>query len=207
MKSIPELLRAADPLRHEPITLAEQRHNRRRAILAAASAAPDRAGTAPGSRIALLITLGFVMIVVLFLAERMWSPLVSNVAAAVHFEVRLAENKPALGLREAKVSGTERAVYLHDEVIVTNGDISRANIIQVDHSPQYNVEVEFNSYGAEKIRAATQRHIGRPLAILLDGQVILTAIVREPITSSAVVSGNLSRSDAEKIVHGITIGR
>lgn len=207
MKSIPELLRAADPLRHEPITLAEQRHYRRKAILAAASAAPDCAGTAPGSRIALLITLGFVMIVVLLLAERMWSPLVSNVDAAVHFEVRLAENRPAVGLREAKLSGTERVVYLHDEVIVTNGDISRANIIQVDHSPQYNVEVEFNSHGAEKVRAATQRHIGRPVAILLDGQVILTAIVREPIASSAVVSGNLSRSDAEKIVRGITIGR
>lgn len=41
----------------------------------------------------------------------------------------------------------------------------------------------------------------------LAGQVIMTAIVREPITDSAVVSGNLSRSKAEKIVHGITTVR
>jgi preprotein translocase subunit SecD len=145
------------------------------------------------------------MIVVLFLAERMWSPLVSNVyAAAVRFEVKLAEEKPAAGLREARVSGTDRSVYLHADAIVTNSDILRAYIIQVDHSSQYNVGVEFNPSGTEKVRAATARHIGKPVAILLDGQVVMTAIVREPIAESAVISGDLSRTEAEKIVKGIT---
>ena len=205
MKSITELLRDADPLLHESMTSSEQRDYRRKAILAAASRARDRAGAEPRSRVALLVTLGFVMIVVLFLAERMWSPLVSNVyAAAVRFEVKLAEEKPAAGLREARVSGTDRSVYLHADAIVTNSDILRAYIIQVDHSSQYNVGVEFNPSGTEKVRAATARHIGKPVAILLDGQVVMTAIVREPIAQSAVISGELSRTEAEKIVKGIT---
>jgi hypothetical protein len=205
MKSITELLRDADPLLHESITSSEQHDYRRKAILAAASRARDRAGAEPRSRVTLLVTLGFVMIVVLFFAERMWSPLVSNVyAAAVRFEVKLAEENPAAGLREAKVSGTDRSVYLHADAIVTNSDISRAYIIQVDHSSQYNVGVEFNPSGTEKIRAATARHIGKPVAILLDGQVVMTAIVREPIAESAVISGDLSRTEAEKIVKGIT---
>jgi len=205
MKSITELLRDADPLLHESMTSSEQRDYRRKAILAAASRARDRAGAEPRSRVALLVTLGFVMIVVLFLAERMWSPLVSNVyAAAVRFEVKLAEEKPAAGLREARVSGTDRSVYLHADAIVTNSDILRAYIIQVDHSSQYNVGVEFNPSGTEKVRAATARHIGKPVAILLDGQVVMTAIVREPIAESAVISGDLSRTEAEKIVKGIT---
>jgi len=205
MKSITEFLRDADPLLHESMTSSEQRDYRRKAILAAASRARDRAGAEPRSRVTLLVTLGFVMIVVLFLAERIWSPLVSNVyAAAVRFEVKLAEEKPAAGLREAKISGTDRSVYLHAEAIVTNSDISRARIIQVDHSSQYNVGVEFNPSGTEKIRAATARHIGKPVAILLDGQVVMIAIVREPIAESAVISGDLSRTEAEKIVKGIT---
>jgi preprotein translocase subunit SecD len=66
------------------------------------------------------------------------------------------------------------------------------------------VGVEFNPSGTEKIRAATARHIGKPVAILLDGQVVMIAIVREPIAESAVISGDLSRTEAEKIVKGIT---
>jgi preprotein translocase subunit SecD len=125
-------------------------------------------------------------------------------AATVRFEVKLAEEKPAADLREAKVSRTDRSVYLHAEAIITNSDISRARIIQVDHSSQYNVGVEINPSGTEKIRTATAGHIGKPVAILLDGQVVLTATVREPIAGSAVISGDLSRTEAEKIVKGIT---
>jgi preprotein translocase subunit SecD len=145
------------------------------------------------------------MIVVLFLAERMSSPLVSNVyAAPVRFEVKLAEEKPAAGLLEAKVPGTDRSVYLHAEVIVTNSDISRAYIIQVEHSSQYNVGVEFNPSGTEKIGAATAKHIGQPVAILLDGQVVMAPIVRAQIGESAVITGGFSKTEAEKIVKGIT---
>ncbi len=205
MKSVTELLRNADPLLHESMTSSEQRDYRRKTILAAASRAPDRVGAEPRSKVTLLVTLAFVMTVLLFLVERMWSPIVRNVyAAAVRFEVKLAEEKPAPGLREARVSGTERSVYLHAEDIVTNGDISRAYIIHTDHSSQYNVDVEFNPSGSEKIRAATASHIGKPVAILLDGQVVMTAVVREPIAKSAVISGDLSRAEAEKIVKGIT---
>jgi preprotein translocase subunit SecD len=98
-------------------------------------------------------------------------------------------------------------VYLHTEAVVTNSDISRARIIQVDHSSQYNVGIEFSPSGSEKIRAATAKHIGKPVAILLDGQVVMAAIVREPIMGSAMISGDLSKAEAERIVKGITIIR
>jgi preprotein translocase subunit SecD len=152
----------------------------------------------------LFLTLGFITIIVLLLGEHLWSPLISNVHAAVRFEVRLAEDTPAPGLHEAKVSGTDRSVYLHDEVIVTNSDISGARIVRADSSSQYNVAVEFTASGAEKMRAATARHIGKPMAVLLDGQVIMAAIVREPIADSAVITGHLSKNEAERIAGGIT---
>ncbi|HTW60140.1 MAG TPA: hypothetical protein VMD99_18600 [Terriglobales bacterium] len=208
MKSITELLRDADPLANESRTYSEQRDYRRKIILAAASRTRDRAVAEPTSRITLLVTLGFVVVVVLFLAERMWSPLVSNVyAAPVRFEVKLAEEKPAAGLLEAKVSGTDRSVYLHPEAIVTNSNISRAYIIQVDHSSKYSVGVEFNPSGTEKIGAATARHIGKPVAVLLDGQVVMAPIIRAQIGESAVITGDFSRTEAEKIVKGITTTR
>jgi hypothetical protein len=208
MKSVTELLRDADPLLHESMTSSEQRDYRRKVILAAASRPRDGAEAEQRSRVTLLVTLGIVAIVILFFADRMWSPLVNDVyAAPVRFELKLAEDKPAAGLREAKIAGTDRLVYLHAETIVANSDIARAYIIQVDHSSQYDVGVEFNPSGTEKIRAATARHIGRPVAILLDGQVVMTATVRAPIAESAEISGHLSRTEADKIVKGITATR
>jgi preprotein translocase subunit SecD len=134
----------------------------------------------------------------------MWSPGIRDVHAAVRFEVRLAEYRPAPGLREAKISGTDRSIYLPDEVVVTNGDISAARSVRV--GSQYYVMVKFTASGAEKMRVATREHIGKPLAILLDGQVIMAPVLRSPIDTSAQITGNLTKTDAERIVKGI-IGR
>lgn len=206
MKSVTEILREADPLLDESRTSLEERDYRRNSLLAAASRPRDRAETEPRHKISLVLKIGFVTVLVLFLAELIWSPLVSNVyAVAVRFEVKLAEEKPAAGLSEAKIAGTDRLVYLHPESIVTNSDISRAYIIQVNHSSQYNVGVEFNPSGTEKARAATSSHIGKPAAILLDGQVVMTATIRGPIAESAVISGNFSKAEAEKIAKGISM--
>jgi preprotein translocase subunit SecD len=149
-----------------------------------------------------LAAFAVIVIVGLFLGERMWSPVIRDVQAAVRFEVRLAEDGPAPGLREAKVSGTDRSIYLHDEVVVTNGDISAARSVPV--GGEYNIIVEFNASGAGKMRVATGEHIGKPVAILLDGQVIMAPVLRSPIDTSAEITGNFTKADAERIVKGIT---
>lgn len=117
--------------------------------------------------------------------------------------MRLAEDKPAPGLREAKVSGSERSVYLHDEVVVTNSDIAGARAVQGGSPAQYWVSVEFNAPGTQKMRAAAGRHIGKPVAILIDGHVVVAPVLRATIRGSAVVSGNLTKEQAERIANGI----
>jgi preprotein translocase subunit SecD len=126
---------------------------------------------------------------------------VRDVHAAVRFEVRFAEEKPGPGLREAKVAGTNRSIYLHDEVIVTNGDIRAARVIHVGDA--YNVGVEFNAAGAQKMCQATAKHVGRLVAILLDGQVIMAPVLRSPIDASAEVTGHFTKAEAERVVNGI----
>jgi preprotein translocase subunit SecD len=66
------------------------------------------------------------------------------------------------------------------------------------------VGVEFNASGAEKMRAATGNHIGKPVAILLDSQVVVAPVLRAAIGASAVITGNF-RTQAEGIVNGIRI--
>jgi preprotein translocase subunit SecD len=134
-----------------------------------------------------------------------WSLFNSDLQAAIRFELRLAEDRPASGLRPAKVSGSDRSVYLHDEVIATNSDIVAARVVQGAGTSQYGVSIEFNASGAEKMGIATGDHMGKPVAILLDGQVVVAPTLRSPIGASAVIDGNYTKAQAERIVRGIEI--
>lgn len=203
MRNIRELLQEADPLQHEPTLTSGECDFRRQALLAAVSGARVPAGVRSRSRIAVFVAVALTMIAASFLGSRVRSPFVSDLQAAVRFEVRLAEDKPAPGLREARVSGSGRSVYLHDEVIVNNGDIAAARVVLGSGPSQYSISVEFNASGTEKIRAATGSHIGKPVAILLDGQVVMTPVVRVPIGASAVITGNFTKAEAERIVSGV----
>ena len=206
MKNIRELLRDADPLQYEPTRPAGQHDFRRQVALAAASGVRAPAEVGSRSRMAVFATVALAVIAASFLGSRVWSVLVTNLqAAAVRFEVRLAEDKPAPGLREAKILSSDRSVYLHDEVIVTNGDIAVARVVPGHGPSEYSVGIEFKASGAEKMRAATGNHIGKLLAVLLDGQVVMAPVLRTPIGASARITGNFTRAQAERIVNGIEI--
>lgn len=203
MKTIRELLRDGDPLRHEPTSPSGDRDSRRRAILAAASGARAPATMRARPRIVVFATAVLMVIAASLLGTFVWSLFNSDLQAAIRFEVRLAEDKPGPGLREAKVSGSHRSVYLHDEVIVTNSDIATARAVQLDGPSHYGVSVKFNASGAEKMRAATANHIGKPVAMLFDGQVIMAPVVRSPIGASAEITGSFTRTQAESIARRI----
>jgi preprotein translocase subunit SecD len=46
-------------------------------------------------------------------------------------------------------------------------------------------------------------HIGKPMAILIDGEVVAAPIVMEPIAAEASINGHFTREEAEKIVAGM----
>ena len=206
MTKISDLLRDADPLRYEPTWPSDQQNLRRAAVLAAASGARAPNWVRSRSRTAFFGTVALAVITIAFLGSRVWSVFVTDLqAAAIRFEVRLAEDRPATGLREAKVSGSDQSIYVHDDVIVTNSDIAVARVAPGGRPSEYYVAIEFNSSGAEKMRAATANHIGKPIAILLDGQVVMAPVLRTPIGASARITGNFTRTQAERIVKGIEI--
>jgi hypothetical protein len=205
MKTIGELLQVADPLRHESAEPSDRRERVRQAVLSQAVQhwAPTGMGARP--RIAVFATIAVAAVAASFFGSRGWSSFVGELQAAVRFEVRLAEDGPGPGLREAKVAGGQRSIYLHDEVIVNNDDIAVARVVPGGVPPQYAIDVEFKASGTDKMRAATGNHIGRPVAILLDGQVVMTPVVRVPIGGSATITGGFTRTQAERIVNGIGI--
>jgi preprotein translocase subunit SecD len=203
MKTVRDILRDADPLRHEPQRLERHRDRLRRTLLAAAA---DVTGPTPAlfRRYGALVAAALIVVGVVVVGWQMWSRGDTTLqAAAIRFEVRLAEAQRAAGLSEARIAGSNQVVYLHREIIVTNGDISQSRVVPGDGPSRFGVGVEFNAEGAEKMRQSTMGHVGRPLAILIDSDVVTAPVLRSPIGSSAVISGDYTKAEADRIVNGI----
>jgi hypothetical protein len=199
MKTLAELLREADPLGREPRWSPKDRLLSRQAVLDARPA-PDR----PRPRTPAIACLaGLALVATAFAGFRLWSGAAIDVHAAVRFEVRLAEERPAPGLREARVGGSDRRIYLHPEAVVTNTEVVDARAVQGDDASTFSVSVTFTPEGAARMAKATEGHLGRPLAILLDGEVAAAPVVRSSIGGAAVITGKYTREEAEKIVAGI----
>jgi SecD-like export protein len=200
MNTITELLEDADPLWDEPPVSSRRRDASRQAVLAAAFAVP---AASPRFSVARLAMVSVVVIAILLLGSRLLPPMGFETHADVRFEVRLAETAPGPGLREARIAGTERVIYLHEEIVVSNGDIDRAEMLPGREGLRFVVGVHFTPEGARKMNAATQNHIDRPIAILVDGEVVMAPTVRSTIGDSAEINGNYTREQAERIVNGL----
>src|SRR5688572_17575998 len=92
MKTISELLRHADPLAYEPRGTTHERHVRRERILVLSRKVPEL----PRRRV-VIMPIAALVLVVLAGGFGYWSWVA---AAPIRFEIRLAEEQPANGLRE-----------------------------------------------------------------------------------------------------------
>jgi hypothetical protein len=200
MIDVGDLLREADPLQDEQGFPQERRDRMREAILSAA--VPVRARNRLVSK--RLATSGIAALALFAAALAGPRLFVRDVEAAIRFEMLLAEDLPAPGLTEAKVADSNRSVYLHSDVIASNGDIASARAFPVPGASDYSVNIEFKAGASARMREATARHVGKPIAILLDGRVVMAPTLRSPISESARITGNFTQARAEKIANGLT---
>ena len=205
MKTVRDLLRAADPLRHETNRLESKRHRLRQAVVAGASGVTGPPAARFSGPLALLVTIVLLVVGIVAIGAQFWLERSSTLQAQVRFEVRLAEEQATAGLREARINGSDRVVYLHNEIIVTNADIEQSHIAQGTEPARFSIGVQFSAAGAEKMRQATERHVGRPIAILIDGNVVSAPVVRSVVSTEALFTGDYTRQAAERIVNGIGI--
>jgi preprotein translocase subunit SecD len=116
-------------------------------------------------------------------------------------EVRLAETEPATGLDAATVLSSNHKIYLHVERVITNNDVVQARV--VEGNGQFNVAITLTPGGAARMATATSMHVGKPLAIIVNGDVIAAPTVRGQIGSEALITGDFTRVEAERIAAGL----
>jgi len=202
MTRIKDVLAATDPIRHEPDPTAALRDRVRHTVVAAASRAAEQ--SEPTGRRILVPVLATMAMIALIIGIASLRPRNTSLAqAAVRFEVRLAEEQPLPGLRAARVGSSDRTVYLHPDIVVTNSDIARSRVVPGASPSQFGIDVQLNSAGAEKMRQATVGHLGKPVAILIDGSIVIAPTVKSAIGTAAVISGDYTQADAQRIAAGM----
>lgn len=120
----------------------------------------------------------------------------------VKIEFRRAETTPGEGLTEATVPGTRNKVYLHKSADATNEDIAKARPIE-DTRKNPAIEITFTKEGAKKMAKLSEEHKGKPLAILIDGKVIIAPQVTAKLSDKVWITGNFTKEEVEKLVKSI----
>jgi SecD-like export protein len=203
MTDIRDVLAAADPFQREQRPTRAERDRVRDTVVAVASLGDTQSErTRRAILVPVLVTVAMIGLIVA--ASSLWPRNVSLAQAAVRFEVRLAEDQPGPGLRAARVGNSNRTVYLHPDIVVTNSDIARSRVIPGPAPSEFGIDVQLNSAGAEKMRQATMSHLGKPVAILIDGSVVIAPTVKSAISAAAFISGDYTQADAQRIAAGMT---
>jgi preprotein translocase subunit SecD len=126
-----------------------------------------------------------------------------NTGTAVTLEFRPGSQSAGSGLTEMTVPGSETPVYISDEVALSNADVKSARVKTGLNGHQ--IEIVFTETGTERFAQTTEQLIGKLLGILVDGHLISAPRVMEKISGGrAVIVGNFSKEEAERIASGIT---
>ena len=92
-------------------------------------------------------------------------------------------------------------IFLTRTPLVTSADVTGAHVSLTEG--QYVLNVDVTAEGAKRVQRFSERNVGRTLAFLVDGRVLRTPRIRDPITSNGFLIGAFERAEAERLADAI----
>jgi biopolymer transport protein ExbD len=117
-------------------------------------------------------------------------------------EIHRAEQESAEGLKEAEVPGRNEKVYLHPEIEINGDDVQGAGVT-TDSNGKPVISVAFTAEGSRKMAVLSKSHLKKPLAIMLDGRVVMAPTVQSEMAGGVLITGNLTQEAAQRIADGL----
>ena len=122
-----------------------------------------------------------------------------NSASTSHLEFRLVN--PGMSINRDDILNQNDS-RISADVFLSNDDIEKVILDERYH--QVIVELQFTSKGAEKLEDFSRNAIGRYVAIVLNGRVLLAPRINEAISGGSLqISGGLTREEGEKVAKRI----
>jgi SecD/SecF fusion protein len=119
--------------------------------------------------------------------------------AKLEFRLLASESNGDVDLLPSRDNGGQR-VPVERRVIVEGGDLIDAQPAFDQRTNQPIVNFRFNIRGGQRFGQATTENVGRPLAIVLDNEVISSPVIQTPITGGAgQISGRFTVQQANDL--------
>ncbi len=137
-------------------------------------------------------------IIVVFALMLLCSLLASAGENTAGVEIRKASFEPFPGAEEIHLEGHERPVYLATEVEFTNHDFASATVVE-RHGGGPGLALVLTEEAARRMAQLTTERINQPMAVLIDGEVIMLPVIRSMIQDKVVIDGNFTFEEAEQL--------
>lgn len=118
-------------------------------------------------------------------------------------EFYLAETMPGEGLKRRSMKKINRNVWLPAEPILSNQHFMEAQVEQIPNQVP-NIMLKLNEEGAAILRNASREHVGSPLAVVVDGEVIMAPTIHAPMGAEVLLSGGITNDEAKRIARSLT---
>ncbi len=123
-------------------------------------------------------------------------------ASGVSVQFCAASTTPVEGYREL-ADAQDQVFYVAPECVVTERDIVDAKVTE-DGRGQPAVLVSLSATGADRLAAFTRAHIGKPMAILVDDQLVTAPMIHSEFSAAAMISGEFTQARAERIAMALS---
>lgn len=117
---------------------------------------------------------------------------------------RLAELERSDDLTEAVVPNDGPTIFLHRENVLTDKEVTSVTFGR-DENGGVDVTIQIEAAAAKRLAAATKAHLGKRMAILLDGKVITAPVVRSEISDQARITGRFSNAELMRMFSALVL--
>lgn len=114
-------------------------------------------------------------------------------------EFRRASFEAKEGWGEAEWRGNDRKIFLSPKSEITADDVKSMSVNEMEQFDAWFVSVELSDKGGAKMLSLTKEHLNQPLAILVNGEVIMAPVIKSQIGGKLSISG-LNEKEAKSLV-------
>ena len=114
------------------------------------------------------------------------APVRESEAQPAKIEFRVADVQEFPGAQPVQFEG--QTLYLAPEIVISNPDIASAD--PFSYGGKVSVSLKFREEGAKRLNEATRNNVGKRMAVLLDGEVLMAPVIQSAIGDSAMLDGD-----------------
>jgi len=143
---------------------------------------------------------------IVLLAVCLWincSALLAQRAPCPAIEVSVVADVQSDSNRSIALSDGQQ-IQLAQVPLLTSADVTGAHVSLTEG--QYVLNVDVTVEGAKRVRLFSERNVGRTLAFVVDGHVLRTPTIRDPITGNGFLIGAFERAEAERLADAMNTG-